>query len=682
MASPGDLSSSSVAPYINRILSSPMTFVPAKQPEGDDIKRPENYMVLLKKAGERPGATAAAPGGERAALGSPRESKKPRSMAEAVAAYTGRKFMGKTEKQGSKRRRRDEPQQLVDSEEDLGQDVAAEPLGERSLNESDSSSDSRYESASEYPDVALGEARRPKQDESRTVNGGSSKDPEKLDQTGVDGGRGTSSGEEDTAEDEEDEDDEDDASAEISSSDASEESDAESDKLSPEEVASLKKDLLEDAASAGANGSQQEIQRDSKVEEADASLPAKSSGKTTESSEEDAHTEGFPVSAFYGINEKENDRGANGSNRIYKNWRELSKRKPAGLLNHGVTCYMNSAIQALVHIAALQHYLNEINAGKHNNTLKPRSVSHVLALLSRKMWGLDDEGDGRSNPRFPKYINPKKIIQRLPDINCMMSEWQQEDSHEYFMSLISRLQEDSTPKGSKLNTSIIYDIFGGLLHQSVTCRNCNHVSDTKQEFYDLSLGFTRKRHQGDDPDNENTDNQKYSIEKSIKDFFSKESIKLDRKDKSSGYYCEKCKTRSNAFKVSTIDRSPEALAIHLKRFKFNGNSSSKVKQPIHYSKYLDLSRYTSSVDPTKYQLISVITHEGRSISSGHYVAHCLQPDNTWSTYDDEYINKINEREALSDPSAYVLLYTKLTPKPKKRVNEGTKEPQHPKKRKI
>ena len=29
----------------------------------------------------------------------------------------------------------------------------------------------------------------------------------------------------------------------------------------------------------------------------------------------------------------------------------------------------------------------------------------------------------------------------------MMSEWQQEDSHEYYMSLISRLQEDSTPKG-------------------------------------------------------------------------------------------------------------------------------------------------------------------------------------------------------------------------------------------
>lgn len=677
MTNSGDLSSSNISPYINRILSSPMTFVPAKLPEGDDIKRPENYMVLLRKVGERPGAAVAAPGGERVALGSPRDSKKPRSMAEAVAAYTGRKFMGKTEKRGVKRRRRDEPQPLVDSEEDLGQDVGDEPHGERSMIESDSSSDSRYESAFEYPDVALGESRHRKQNETRFENGSNDRGPEKLGLS-VNERRGTSSGEEDMTEDEEDEEV---SSADILSSDASEESDDESERLSPEEVASLKKDLLKDVASAGTNGNQQEMQRDRTVE-ADASPPTKSSGRAAESSQEDDHLEGYPLSAFYGINEKENDRGSNGSNRIYKNWRDLSTRKPGGLLNHGVTCYMNSAIQALVHIAAVQHYLNEINAGKHNDTLKPRSVSHVLAILSKKMWGLDDEGDSRSKPRFPKYVNPKKIIQRLPDINCMMSEWQQEDSHEYFMSLVSRLQEDSTPKGSKLNTSIIYDIFGGLLHQSVTCRNCNHVSDTKQEFYDLSLGFTRKRHQGDDPDNESTDNQKYSIEKSIKDFFSKELIKLDRKDKSSGYYCEKCKTRSNAFKISTIDRSPETLAIHLKRFKFNGNSSSKVKQPIHYLKYLDLSKYTSSMDPTKYQLICVITHEGRSILSGHYIAHCLQPDNTWATYDDEYINKINEREALSDPSAYVLIYTKLTPKPKKRVEEGAKDHQHPKKRKI
>ncbi|RCK58779.1 Ubiquitin carboxyl-terminal hydrolase 10 [Candida viswanathii] len=346
---------------------------------------------------------------------------------------------------------------------------------------------------------------------------------------------------------------------------------------------------------------------------------------------------------YYDINENYDDRGSNGSDRIYKNWRELTKNKPpVGLLNHGVTCYMNSAIQALLHIPAVQHYLNDVNDKKVND-LKPRSITHVLAELSRRMW----MGDR-------KYINPKKIIQRLDEINCMMSEWQQEDSHEYYMSLMSRLQEDSTPKGKKLNESIIYDIFGGLLKQRITCHKCHNVSVTNQEFYDLSLGLNRRKFKN---------SNKFSVEKSINEFFSNELIKKTEENKS-GYYCDNCKIFTHANKISTIQTAPETLTIHFKRFKFNNNSSSKVKQLINYSKFLDLSKYMEDKEEKAvYKLISVIVHEGRSISSGHYVSHCLQPDGyTWSTYDDEYINKIEERVALNDPSAYVLVYTKLTPK--------------------
>lgn len=104
----------------------------------------------------------------------------------------------------------------------------------------------------------------------------------------------------------------------------------------------------------------------------------------------------------------------------------------------------------------------------------------------------------------------------MDEINCMMSEWQQEDSHEYYMSLMSRLQEDSTPKGKKLNESIIYDIFGGLLKQRITCHKCHNVSATNQEFYDLSLGLNRKKFKN---------SNKFSIEKSINEFFSNELIK-------------------------------------------------------------------------------------------------------------------------------------------------------------
>lgn len=81
--------------------------------------------------------------------------------------------------------------------------------------------------------------------------------------------------------------------------------------------------------------------------------------------------------------------------------------------------------------------------------------------------------------------------------------------------------------------------------------------------------------------------------------------------------------------------------------------------------FLDMSEYCEDQQktlPVKYQLISVVVHEGRSLSSGHYIAHCKQPDGSWATYDDEYINKITEKQMLKEPGAYYLIYTRLTPR--------------------
>lgn len=385
------------------------------------------------------------------------------------------------------------------------------------------------------------------------------------------------------------------------------------------------------------------------------------------------------IDDFYQYNENIKDCGTNHPQRIIKNWgAQLSYLKPRGLLNHGVTCYQNAAVQALLHVPALQHYLFDILRNKYQETIKRSSVSYILAETSKSMW-IPDSTKGA-------YINPKKLIARLDDINCMMSVWNQEDSHEYLMSLISRLQEDSVPKGKKLNESIIYDIFGGLLQQNVKCNSCDGISTTEQPFYDLSLYLKSKKQESnqihhfhkekqenitcidsslDQSKNllSNTKNKRrYSIEKSIRDFFNPELIKKVDKE---GYVCEKCHKTTNAIKRNTILRAPETLLLHLKKFRFNGTSSSKMKQPVSYPMFLNLSEYCNDISktlPVKYQLISVVVHEGRSLSSGHYIAHCKQPDGSWATYDDEYINKISEKEVLKDSNAYYLIYTRLTPK--------------------
>lgn len=365
------------------------------------------------------------------------------------------------------------------------------------------------------------------------------------------------------------------------------------------------------------------------------------------------------ISEFYQLNEEFEDKGCIENSCIRKNWGpKYINKKPKGLLNHGVTCYTNAAVQALLHIPAVQHYLNEVYRSKQPN-VGPGTVTHCFAETSQRIWG----HDGKKN----SFINPRKLITRLEDINCMMSAWQQEDSHEYFMSLMSRLQEDSVPKGHKMTESMIYDIFGGLLKQTVTCNSCGEVSTTEQPFYDLSLHLKGKKanDENEDENSEKTESKspRYSIEKSIRDFFHAELIRVDKEKK--GYVCEKCHKTTNAVKQNCILRAPETLLVHLKKFRFNGTSSSKMKQAVSFPMFLDLTEYcdrSGKILPVKYQLLSVVVHEGRSLSSGHYIAHCRQPDGSWATYDDEYINKITEREVLKERNAYYVIYTRLTPK--------------------
>lgn len=587
----------SAAPLIEKILSEPILFKPARNPDKVSV-RPSSYISL--NGGQKTQSEALKEADESVPEKLSEKVKfKPKSMAEAVAAYTGRRFLTRTEKRREKLLKRELNKKELSkakervislNDEDTGVNVE-NSTGEVSADEVSASEFSGFQTAGEEEE---------KEEEEKEGEENISRD---FDEKAI------------------------------------------NNKIE------LKRQLKDDLSSPNSSADEDHIAAKRSV-----SSPSKRETTPPTSPENEEVKFPFKTADFFDIDEWSDDHGSNGSKRVVKNWKYLKQHKPLGLINHGVTCYINSAVQALIHIPALQHYLLQVYRNKHPS-VSPRSVTAVLAAVTARMWQLE------KSPKKPLYVNPKRLIKRLEDINCMMSEWQQEDSHEYFMSLMSRLQEDSTPKGVKLNESIMYDIFGGLLQQVVHCQKCNNVSKTQQEFYDLSVGLDGKKTKNQPQLEKDESRSRYSIQSSLRDFFSPELIRRDKKDESTGYFCETCKERTNAMKKSTIDRAPETLAVHLKRFRFNGTSSSKVKAGVSYPSLLELTPFTTDgKTSTLYRLCSVIVHEGRSISSGHYIAHCRQPDGTWETYDDEYINRISERQVLKDPSAYVLVYTRLTHK--------------------
>lgn len=362
---------------------------------------------------------------------------------------------------------------------------------------------------------------------------------------------------------------------------------------------------------------------------------------------------------FYDVNEKEDDYGSREKSRIVKSWSPALKKAPIGLLNRGVTCYMNSAIQVIFHLPAMAQYLYDLAQGKYSDNIPRSTVSMELAHLHQRCV---DEKSSRK-----KHVYPARLISRLFDINCMMSEWDQEDSHEYFMSLLNRLQEDSTPKGVKLNASIIHEILGGTLTQKVKCQNCNEVSTTQQDFMDLSVSFSSW---------ENKNSRPYTVERSIKEYFMPEVIEAEKDNKESGYSCEKCKQLSSARKEWQIQDAPEYLTVHIKRFAYADKHSKKVKDAIKYPLDLDLTKFSvgNKGSQIMYRLVAVLVHEGRTVTSGHYTAYCRQPNGKWAEYDDECVRTVGLQTVLNQSSAYMLVYSRLLQKPE--PPKTNPKPQH------
>lgn len=339
------------------------------------------------------------------------------------------------------------------------------------------------------------------------------------------------------------------------------------------------------------------------------------------------------IAIFYDLNELESDTGSGKSKRIQKVWTKKVTTSPIGLINTGVTCFMNSAIQIMLHVPAMAHYLTDLKSGQIHN-VRRNSVTSDLADVMERL-----------NTKRREFV-PSRMIKNLEKVNCMMDIWQQQDSHEYFQSLLGRLQEESTPKGEKLNTSILHDIFGGSLHQTIECGNCGNESTTFQDLYDLNVQFSS------------------SLGKAVGEYF--------RDEKMDSYTCEKCKQKTHALKKSRIQQAPEYLPVSVKRFKLmGGNKYHKVKTSLSYPLDLDLTQFSFNKDPIQYRLIGVLVHSGRTTSSGHYVALCRQASGKWAEYDDEIVNKVSEQDALNQGSAYMLMYARLRMKGYKDVSSNS-----------
>ncbi|SCV00841.1 LAMI_0G07646g1_1 [Lachancea mirantina] len=193
-----------------------------------------------------------------------------------------------------------------------------------------------------------------------------------------------------------------------------------------------------------------------------------------------------------------------------------------GLSNLGNSCYMNSAIQCLVHIPEVKDYFLYRCFEEELNPQNPLGYSgHIAQAFGTLVCKLFSETNSLTS-----YV-PRSFQTAIGRYNSLFSGYLQQDSQEFLAFLLDGLHEDlnrikakpyvekpelkasddvhdldviknlaeSTWQKHKLrNDSIITDLFVGMYKSTLICPECKKISITFDPYNDLTLPLPVESH--------------------------------------------------------------------------------------------------------------------------------------------------------------------------------------------
>ncbi|XP_030579045.1 uncharacterized protein LOC115775708 [Archocentrus centrarchus] len=320
-----------------------------------------------------------------------------------------------------------------------------------------------------------------------------------------------------------------------------------------------------------------------------------------------------------------------------------------GLDNFGNSCYLNAVLQCLCSTVPLVEHLLNQDTRKELAKSKCR-VAEVFVRLLEEMWL------GRSSSCAPVEAR-SMLCSMLPQFN----NYSQQDAQELLIFLLNALNDDlkkvakhqthssvQQPRQEQnrkcaIESTIVSCLFEGQLRYITLCMHCDHQAYSTQAFTVLSLPIPAGI-------------LKCSIQDCLSLFFEQTFLTGGEQ-----LLCSVCGMRTETTVLTCLDKPPEILMLHLKRFGCKGKKQVKLRTNVAFSMKLDLTPFLSSsvqnASYSSYHLYAVVNHTGH-LNMGHYTALCHHASaQTWHCFDDSFVRELQDSQVQS-PNAYMLLYSR------------------------
>ncbi|XP_045542224.1 ubiquitin carboxyl-terminal hydrolase 35 isoform X1 [Papilio machaon] len=358
---------------------------------------------------------------------------------------------------------------------------------------------------------------------------------------------------------------------------------------------------------------------------------------------------------------------------------DMTVVRKIGLLNRGTTCYVNSAMQALL---ATREFSNFVVMHMHDRAYWAK-LAELFAKLKYSVSTKVDPDDFYVTMNSPKfnidiqhdtseflgyffelllsyehkmdcghdYSKPPVIItyrRRLPPPLTLSPNPTEEEPVENNQdeavagsSTGATASRKRTRKGSSNNRkrqrtteppppeapeSFVDHIFGGVILSHMRCLVCNELSSTRDVFRDLTLAFPEAKK-----------DHIHTVQSLVDYYCSTELLTADNR-----YKCPACGCKRDVERRAVIEYTPRYLIIVLKNFKFDAKklTQNKLMSPTIYNHSVTLPTVPAQTQ-NGYTMYAAIVHEGSSMSSGHYYTLAKTEDG-WYLFNDDTVTKCNE----------------------------------------